>query len=45
MIYNKLLEYEDFPLDDHAYLSKDIIRVIDDTMGVSVVGMLISTYY
>ena len=45
MIDNKILRYEDVPPDDHTYLSKDIIHVVDGTMVVSVVGMLRSTHY
>ena len=29
MIDNKVLVYEDVPLDDHAHPSKYIIRVVD----------------
>ena len=43
MIDNKVLGYEDVPLDDHAHLIKDIIRVVDETMMVYIVGMLIRT--
>ena len=43
MIDNKVLGYEDVPLDDHAHLSKDIIHVVDGTMVVSVVVMLSCT--
>ena len=43
MIDNKVLGYEDVPLDNHAHLSKDIISVVDGTMVVSVVGMLSRT--
>ena len=43
MIDNKVLGYEDVPLDNHARLSKDIIRVVDGNMVVYVVGILSST--
>ena len=43
MIDNKVLGYEYVPLDDNAHLRKYIIRVVDGTMVVSVVGMLICT--
>ena len=43
MIDNKVLVYEDVPLDDHAHLRKDIIRVVDGTIVVSVVGMISRT--
>ena len=43
IIDNKVLGYEDIPLDDHAHLSKDIISVVDGTMVVYVVGMLSRT--
>ena len=42
-IDNKVLGYGDVPLDDHAHLRKDIIRVVDENMVVSVVGMLSRT--
>ena len=34
---------EDVPLENHTNLRKDIIRVVDGTMVVSVVDMLSST--
>ena len=43
MIDNKVLVYEDVPIDDHARLSKDIIRVVYSNMVIYVVGMLIRT--
>ena len=43
MIDNKFLGFEDVPLDNHSHLSKDIIRVIDGTIVLSVVGMLSCT--
>ena len=43
IIGNKVMKYEDVPLDNHAYLSKYIIHVVDGTMVVCVVGMLVST--
>ena len=43
IIDEKVLGYEDVPLGDHAHLSKDIIRVIDGTIVLSVVGMLSRT--
>ena len=43
MIDNKVLGYEDFPIDDHAHLTKDIIHVVDGIVVVSVVGMLSRT--
>ena len=38
----QLLPLQYVPLDDHAHLIKDIIRVVDVTMVVSVDGMLSS---
>ena len=43
MIDNKVLGYEDFPIDDHTQLTKDIIHVVDGIVVVSVVGMLSRT--
>ena len=43
MIDNKFLGFEDVPLDNHSHLSKDIIRVVDGTMMVSISGMIIRT--
>ena len=43
IIDNKVLVYEDVPIDDHARLSKDIIRVVYSNMVIYVVGMLIRT--
>ena len=40
IVNNKVLGYEDVPLDNHAHLSKDIIHVFDGTMVVYIVGML-----
>ena len=43
MIYKKVLGYEDVPLDYHAHMRKDIIRVVDGTTVVSVVDTMRST--
>ena len=43
MIDKKVLGYEDVPLDNYARLSKDIIRLVDGTVVVYIVGMLTCT--
>ena len=43
MIDNKVLGYEDFPIDDYAQLTKNIINVVDGIVVVSVVGILSRT--
>jgi hypothetical protein len=42
MANDKVLGDKDVPLDDHDHLSKDIIRLVDGTMVVSVVDVLSS---
>ena len=43
MIDNKVLRYEDVPIDDHAHLGKYIIRIVNGSIVVYIVGMLSST--